>query len=62
MARISEDEVRDIIVDTGSLDYSRQFAGNHIKSAKKVIDSIQEMNVDLELLKDLADYMLARTY
>ena len=56
-------EIKEIMVNTGSLDYSTELAESLIETSKQALASLTNVNpVADEFLEGFADYMLARKY
>jgi geranylgeranyl diphosphate synthase type I len=55
-------EVREIIIKTGSLDYSKQISKKLIEKAKSAIDNVRFKQKGKEFLLKLADYLENREY
>jgi len=55
-------QVRDILRDTGSLNYSRNLAFKYIRRAKKLIKTTSLSPEGEEFLEGIADYLLVRDY
>lgn len=55
------EEIRKIFEDTGSLDYSRQFAVKYVEFAKKVIPRITKNKTFIKLLTEMADFLVERS-
>lgn len=57
------DELKEIMIDTGSLEYSKNLAETLIEESKQALGSLQQVNpVADEFLNGFADYMLTRKY
>ena len=57
------DELKEIMIDTGSLEYSKNLAETLIEVSKQALGSLQNVNsVADEFLNGFADYMLTRKY
>jgi geranylgeranyl pyrophosphate synthase len=53
--------IREVFEQTGSLDYSKQIATDHIERAKKVIPEITDDPKYQQILEELADYLINRS-
>lgn len=57
------EKVRQIIVDTGSLEYSKNLAEEHVEQAKEEVEGIDSDDKEtLDKLKSLADFVVGRKY
>lgn len=54
------EKVRQVFEQTGALDYSKQQAGKFIEDAKKVIPEITDDPKYIQILTELADYLINR--
>ena len=55
--------VQDLIKKSGSLDFSKTLAQNHIEKAKQSVRKIETQEVEcVTLLEELADFVLARSF
>jgi geranylgeranyl diphosphate synthase type I len=54
-------EIRDLMIETGGLEYSKQIALDHAQKAKAAIGNLDEKNGNqLQILNELVDYVLER--
>lgn len=53
--------IREVFEQTGSLDYSKKVATDHIKRAKKIIPDITNDQKYQQILEELADYLINRS-
>ncbi len=54
------EQVKQVFIDTGALDYSRQLAVQYVNQAKKVIPELTEKPEMRDLLDQMADFLVKR--